>query len=75
MTDDGDRPTKYQTGIDDEDYVEALRSIGPSTTPEVAEEVGVPRRSAYDRLQALEEEHKVVSKKVGNANVWQLPNE
>ena len=72
MTDDENGRGKYQTGIDDEEYVEALRSLGPSSTPEIAEEVGVPRRSAYDRLRDLEDQGRVESQKVGTANLWKL---
>lgn len=75
MTDDGDRPQKYQTGIDDEEYIQALQSIGPSTTPEVADEVGVPDRTALYRLKQLEEDDVVTSRKVGTALLWQLSDE
>ncbi|WP_435158586.1 bacterio-opsin activator domain-containing protein [Haladaptatus sp. DFWS20] len=43
----------------------------PWTTPEVAESLGLGRRSTYARLERLVEHNKIKTKKVGaNARVW-----
>nr|WP_284011077.1 HTH domain-containing protein [Halomicroarcula sp. YJ-61-S] len=39
-------------------------------TSEIAEEVGCTRRTAYTRLQSLEADNRVSSRKVGNSLVW-----
>lgn len=76
MTDDGGSvPNRSRSGIDDEDYLNALRELGSGTTPEVAEAVGAPDRTALYRLRRLEEDDKVQSRKVGNANLWSIADE
>ncbi len=47
----------------------------PRTTNEVAETLGLNRRTAYARLDRLADENEVLTKKVGaNARVWWRPN-
>lgn len=75
MTDNGDGSQRFESTIDDEEYVAALKSLGPSSTKEVANEVGAPYRTAHHRLKRLEERDRVVSKTVGNAFLWQLTDE
>ncbi|ODR80931.1 hypothetical protein BG842_00575 [Haladaptatus sp. W1] len=46
----------------------------PWTTPEVAESLGLGRRSTYARLERLAEQNRIETKKVGaNARVWWQP--
>jgi len=46
----------------------------PLTTPEVAERMGIGRRSTYNRLERLVDANRVDTKKVGaNARVWWRP--
>jgi len=54
------------------DFLTAVRESDDPTTGDVAREVGVERNVAYYRLGKLEEQGKVTSRKIGNANVWQL---
>lgn len=53
-------------------FLEALTEIGPAGTTEIAEAVNCDRRTAYLKLQALEDENHVTSRKVGNALLWEL---
>nr|WP_246084444.1 HTH domain-containing protein [Salinadaptatus halalkaliphilus] len=41
-------------------------------TSEIAETVGCTRRTAYTRLQTLESEGQVTSRKVGNSLLWSV---
>jgi PAS domain S-box-containing protein len=52
--------------------LDAFEAVGePVTTPEVAERLGLGRRTAYGRLERLVEEGRLETKKVGaNARVW-----
>lgn len=75
MTDDGDGSQRFESTIDDEEYLTALSTLGPSSTSEVAEEVGAPYRTAHHRLKRLEESGEVTSKKVGTAFLWQIADE
>ncbi|MUV85329.1 transcriptional regulator [Natronomonas sp. CBA1123] len=55
------------------DFLNALEELNSAGTSEIAESVGCDRRTAYLKLQSLEEEGKVQSRKVGNALLWKLP--
>ena len=47
----------------------------PRTTPEVAEQLDLGRRSTYNRLERLVEQNRLETKKVGaNARVWWRPS-
>ena len=56
----------------EEDFIEALRSLGTAGTVDVAQEVGAPRRSAYNKLEALAESGRVSTRKIGAVRVWEL---
>lgn len=43
---------------------------GMAGTSDIAESVGVIRETAYKRLQRMEENGLVISRKVGNSLVW-----
>jgi Mn-dependent DtxR family transcriptional regulator len=66
--DTGQFTEKYQ----EEDFIEALRSLGTAGTVDVAQEVGAPRRSAYNKLEALAESGRVNTRKIGAVRVWEL---
>ncbi len=53
-------------------FLDALDELGPTGTTDVSEYVGCDRRTAYLKLQSLEEDGKITSRKVGNALLWEL---
>ena len=64
---------KYTTSYSDSDFIDAIHTLdGMAGTSEVAEAVGCTRRTAYTRLQSLEEEGQVSSRKVGNSLLWSV---
>ena len=73
-----DRPrddrSRFTEEYSDDDFLEAVANREMPTTSEIAEIVGCSQPTAYQRLQALCEDAEVVKRKVGNANVWQLPD-
>lgn len=54
----------------DAEFVDALRERDGGTTAEVAEAVGCKYRTAYARLNDLEDEGRVQSREVGNSLLW-----
>ncbi|EMA29082.1 MULTISPECIES: helix-turn-helix domain-containing protein [Halobacteriales] len=58
-----------------DDFLRVLEELGAVGTTDVAEHVGCDRRTAYLKLQSLEEEGDVESRKVGNALLWELVDE
>lgn len=67
-TDEGQFDEQYSTSS----YFEAIRSQDDPTTADVADRVGCTRRNALDRLRKLEKQGQVRSRKIGNANVWEI---
>jgi GTP-sensing pleiotropic transcriptional regulator CodY len=64
---------KYTTSYPDSDFIDAIQTLdGMAGTSEIAENVGCTRRTAYTRLQSLESEGKVTSRKVGNSLLWSI---
>ena len=64
---------KYTTSYPDSDFLDVIRELdGMAGTSEIAENVGCTRRTAYARLQSLEEEGQVSSRKVGNSLLWSV---
>ena len=63
---------KYTEKYPLEEVLAALEEIGPAGTTDVAEKVGCDRRTAYLKLQELEERNEITSRKVGNALLWQI---
>jgi predicted ArsR family transcriptional regulator len=55
-----------------EDFLDALEEIGPAGTTDVSNIVGCDRRTAYLKLQQLEEDGVIHSRKVGNALLWEI---
>lgn len=63
---------QFADEFEDLDFIEAIEEQGGSaSTTEIAEIVGCDRRTAYLRLNELEEAGDVSSRKVGNALLWQ----
>lgn len=69
---DRDEETGQYTGeYDTEDFLDAIRDEGGMAgTGEIAEAVGCAHDTAYKRLQRMEAEGTVSSKKVGNTLLW-----
>ncbi|QSG02898.1 putative transcriptional regulator, contains HTH domain [Natranaeroarchaeum sulfidigenes] len=64
---------KYTTSYPDSDFIDAIQTLdGMAGTSEIAETVGCTRRTAYTRLQSLESEEEVTSRKVGNSLLWSV---
>jgi predicted ArsR family transcriptional regulator len=63
---------KFTEEYPQEDFLNALEEIGPAGTTDISDRVGCDRRTAYLKLQSLEEEELVESSKVGNALLWAL---
>lgn len=57
----------------DDEFVAAVRIHEPAATSEVANELGVTRQNADQRLRKLDEAGRVKRKKIGASLVWFLP--
>lgn len=66
---------KFTEEYPEEDFIKALKELESSGTTDIAEFVGCDRRTAYLKLNSLEEAGKVESKKIGNALLWELTME
>lgn len=56
----------------EEEFIQALEELGSAGTTDISNYISCDRRTAYLKLQSLEEEDKVTSQKVGNALLWEL---
>ena len=56
----------------DEDFLSVIREEGMAGTGDIADRVGCAHDTAYKRLQKMEKERKVSSKKVGNTLLWEM---
>lgn len=64
---------KYTTTYSDSEFIDAIRQLGGlGGTSEIADAIGCTRRTAYTRLQSLENEGQVSSRKVGNSLAWTI---
>jgi len=64
---------RYTTSYSDSDFINSIQTLdGMAGTSEIAETVGCTRRTAYTRLQTLEFEGQVTSRKVGNSLLWSV---
>ena len=64
---------KYTTSYPDSDFISAIQARdGMAGTSEIAETVGCTRRTAYTRLQSLESDGQIKSRKVGNSLLWSV---
>lgn len=76
MTDERERTEEgqYSEQVTPEDALAVFTNHEPLTASEVAEEIGVVRRTAYNKLSELEEQGELRKKKVGGrAVVWWKP--
>jgi len=78
MTDNGSRlrgeSGEYVEEVRPEDALAVFTDNEPRTAKEVADELGVVRRTAYNKLSDLEEQGDLRKKKVGSrAVVWWRP--
>ena len=71
-----DKSGKYTTSYPDTDFLDAIQDLGGmASTSEVAENVGCTHRTAYTRLQAIEDNGQIKSRKFGNSLVWTVDGE
>lgn len=54
----------------DDGFVTAVEEIGPTGTQSIADRIGCPRDSAYERLMALAEDGVIETDKIGQSRVW-----
>jgi len=66
---------QFTPTFSDEDFLKAVQKGELQSTTEIADTVGCKYRTAYERLNRLENNGAVESKKVGNSLVWMLTNE
>ena len=66
-----DESGKYTTTYPDSDFLDAIEDQdGMASTSEVADKIGCTHRTAYSRLNELEEQDYVKTRKVGNSIMW-----
>lgn len=59
-----------------EDILEAIRDLGDmAATSEIAEGIGASRGTAYKKLQFMEGDGQVTSRKAGGSRVWSVAEE
>lgn len=76
MSDDRERTEKgqYAEQVTPDDALALFTDHEPRTASEVADELGVVRRTAYNKLNELADQGKLKKKKVGGrAVVWWRP--
>jgi predicted ArsR family transcriptional regulator len=56
---------------DDKEFLDAIRA-GYRATSDIAEQVGVSRQAADQRLRQLGEEGEVESEMIGNSLIWSV---
>lgn len=66
---------QFTPTFSDEDFLDAVRKGDLPSTSEIADTVGCKYRTAYERLNQLEDQGGVTSKKVGNSLVWMLADD
>jgi hypothetical protein len=77
MTRDRDEESgKYTETYPLEEFITALKSLnGSAGTQEIADEVDCSYRTSHAKLTQLENNGQITSQKVGNAKLWQLPED
>ena len=76
MSDERERSEEgtFTEEVTPDDALAVFKGHEPMTAKEVADELGVVRRTAYNKLSKLEEEGEIRKKKVGGRSVvWWKP--
>lgn len=63
---------KFTEEFPEEEFLQALKELESAGTTDIADFVGCDRRTAYLKLNSLEERGEIESQKVGNALLWKL---
>lgn len=66
------RSGRFEQSYPDSEFIAAVRKHDPASTQEIADEIGIHRRSAHHRLDALVDNKQIDKKKVGNSLVWSV---
>ena len=62
---------EYTQTYPDSDFIDAIDELGGmASTSDISDTVGCTHRTAYTRLQAIEEQDLIQSRKVGNSILW-----
>ena len=76
MSRDRDERGRYTESISPDDVLELFTTAEPRSTSEVADELEIPQRTAYNKLEALQEQGEIRKKSIGGlAVVWWRPPE
>lgn len=68
-----DETGRYTERYPLEEFISALESSdGSASTQEIADNVGCAYRTAFAKLSELEDHGEITSRKVGNAQLWQI---
>lgn len=65
-----DKSGRFRQEFTDSEFLEAVRNHDLPTTTDVSEQVGCKYRTAYERLNRLEDSGQLRSRKIGNSLVW-----
>jgi len=73
MPDRDDETGRYTGEYSTEDFLEAITAEdGMAGTGDIADQVGCAHDTAYKRLQRMEKQGLVSSRKVGNTLLWSI---
>lgn len=73
MPDRDDKTGRYTGEYSTEDFLDAITAEdGLAGTGDIADQVGCAHDTAYKRLQRMEKQELVSSKKVGNTLLWSI---
>lgn len=68
-----ENPGWYDEEYSDDEFLVALRELGGAAgTSDIADAVGCPRRTAYNRLNNLRDEGELNTQEVGSSLLWML---
>lgn len=67
---------KFASKYTDQDFLNAIQELGGAAgTADIADAVGCPRRTAYNRLDNLREEGTLETREVGSSLLWMLTDD
>lgn len=66
---------RFEQTYPDSEFIGAVKKYDPASTQEIADEIGIHRRSAQHRLDNLADSEQISKKKVGNSLVWFSPSD